>query len=645
MRGTLRTNESCSVAGAEAGRALFGSIATVVWWCLATSAVLAQAPPAPAPAAAPAAAPAQPSGLAGFLDELLRKISPTLADQVSGTTVGIGLALYFALQSFLLVVLYLCWVSATDWINCDRYFRKKSRNWNLAIFLPFVLCFMGTGFLCNPLVSFVSGSLTFWIGFPIQVLAFVIPFTVYCVKHNREVAIEDRVFTGPHIRRWIARKVQMIGVKMRSDQLTPDDVGPPIKLAAKGGATERDDNINLLTARQSPGYLAARELLAQGLDNRADAIMLDYTQQSVSVRFQVDGVWHPGENMEREPGDMLLAVLKVLCALNPNERRAKQQGSFGAEYEGKKHTPKLISQGTQTGERVLIQFPDPDARKKRTADLGMRDKMWEDLRGVLESKTGLVVVSAPPGAGLTCLTHALINGMDRYTRGFICVEDATAKEVQIENVPVTTFNAAAGETPLTVLPKLIREYPDVIVVPDMKDAESAELLCDQTGLDRTVITTARAKEAVEAVLRVMMLKMPPQKYAAALKVAVNMRLVRKLCEKCKEAYAPPPQLLQQLGIPPGRIEAFYRPPTPNPEQPQEPCQQCRGIGYFGRTGMFEVLVVDDIVRQALQKKPQLEAVRQAARKAGMRTLQEEGLLLVVTGVTSLPELQRALKET
>ena len=613
-------------------------------WTVATSAALAQAPPAPPAPPAPAAVPAAaPSGDAFQL--AIARLVPYWADKYSGVDINIGILIYTIVQALLYLIVYLWWVSGADWANRDRYLRKQSRNWNLGMVLPFGIGVLGTGFVCHPVMSLSSGSVTFWIGFPIQFLAFLVPFIVYCVKHNQQVAIEDRVFTSAHIRRWTARKLQMIGIKVRSDQLSPDEIGPPIKLTAKGGATERDDNINLLTARQAPGFLPARELLAQGLDNRADAIMLDYTQQAVSVRFQVDGVWHPGENMEREPGDMMLAVLKVLCALNPNERRAKQQGSFGAEYEGKKHSPKLISQGTQTGERVLIQFPDPDARKKRSADLGMRDKMWEDLRGVLESKSGMVVVSAPPGAGLTCLTHALINGMDRYTRGFICVEDATAKEVQIENVPVTTFNAAAGETPLTVLPKLIREYPDVIVVPDMKDAESAELLCDQTGLDRTVITTARAKEAAEALLRVMMLKMPPQKYAAALKVAVNMRLVRKLCDKCKEAYAPPPQLLQQLGIPQGRIEALYRPPTPNPEQPQEPCQQCRGIGYYGRTGMFEVLVVDDVVRQALQQKPQLDTVRQAARKAGMRTLQEEGLLLVVTGVTSLPELQRALKET
>ncbi|HWB08095.1 MAG TPA: ATPase, T2SS/T4P/T4SS family [Pirellulales bacterium] len=628
MRGTLRLK-----------LALWG----VLYFCLLVVPVWAQQPGQMMPPAQPPGAGS--TGPSGALDQLLDEISPDLAEKVSGATVGTLYILYLLAQMFLYLFLYICWVYATDWVNQDRYFRKQSRNWNVAMFLPFILAFLFTGFLCHPFVSLITLSVSFWIGYFIHLLAFLIPFITYVVKHNRAVAIEDRVFTGPHIRRWTATRLQAIGIKVRSEQLGVDDVGPPIKLTARGGATDRDNNVNLLTARQAPGFLPARELLAQALDNRADSVMLDYSQQSVSVRFQVDGVWHPGENMEREPGDMLLAVLKVLCALNPNERRARQQGVFGAEYQGRKMAPRFMSQGTQTGERVLIQFPDPDVRKKRITDLGMREKMWDDLRPVLESRTGMVVLSAPPGAGLTSLVHAVLLGMDRYTRGFVGVEDVAAKDVEVENVPITTFNAAAGEAPLTVLPKLIREYPDVLVVPDMKDADSAELLCDQTGLDRTVITTARAKETAEAVLRVMMLKMPGQKYADALKAAVNVRLIRKLCEKCKEAYAPPPQLLQQLGIPQGRIQALYRPPTPNPDQPQEPCKHCRGIGYYGRTGIFETLIVDDQVRQALLKKPQLDVVRQAARKAGMRTLQEEGLLLVVTGVTSLPELQRALKET
>jgi len=124
---------------------------------------------------------------------------------------------------------------------------------------------------------------------------------------------------------------------------------------------------------------------------------------------------------------------------------------------------------------------------------------------------------------------------------------------------------------------------------------------------------------------------------------VNQRLIRKLCEFCKEAYAPPAQVLQQLGIPEGKIQAFYRPRQPTEENP-EICPECGGIGYVGRTAIFELLVVDQAVRKALATSPKLDLVRQAAGKDGLRTFQEEGLVLVAKGVTSLPELIRVVKQ-
>jgi len=121
-------------------------------------------------------------------------------------------------------------------------------------------------------------------------------------------------------------------------------------------------------------------------------------------------------------------------------------------------------------------------------------------------------------------------------------------------------------------------------------------------------------------------------------------LIRKLCEDCKEPYAPAPQVLQQLGIPEGRVQAFYRPPQPNADEHREPCEKCGGIGYYERTAIFELLTVGDAVRRVLTENPKLEPLRQAARKDGMKSLQEEGILLVAKGVTSLPELMRVLKQ-
>jgi len=191
-----------------------------------------------------------------------------------------------------------------------------------------------------------------------------------------------------------------------------------------------------------------------------------------------------------------------------------------------------------------------------------------------------------------------------------------------------------------VLPKLIRNYPDAICIRELVNGDTIEFLCDQVDLDRLVITSIRAKEASEALLRVLMLKVPPDKFAPRVIAVLNQRLLRKLCETCREAYAPTPQVLQQLRIPAGRVEAFYRPP----QQREEVCPDCGGIGYRGRTAIFELLVMNDAVKAVLAKTPKLELLRQAARKAGVRGLQEEGILLVAKGVTSLQELMRVLKE-
>jgi type II secretory ATPase GspE/PulE/Tfp pilus assembly ATPase PilB-like protein len=232
-------------------------------------------------------------------------------------------------------------------------------------------------------------------------------------------------------------------------------------------------------------------------------------------------------------------------------------------------------------------------------------------------------------------------------RNFIEVAEVSKPHRDIENVHLHTYSAAAGETAATILPKLIRTYPDVIVLRDVADLDTLTILCEQAANeDRLVVTSTRAKEAVEALLRLMMLKIPPADFAPGVTGVLNVRLVRKLCEKCKEAYPPPPEVLKQLGLPAGRIENLYRTPTQpiDPKKPDVVCDLCNGIGYFGRTGIFELLTVDDNIRKVLTTAPKLENLRLMARKLKHRSLQEEGVLLVARGVTSIQELLRVLKQ-
>ncbi len=395
-----------------------------------------------------------------------------------------------------------------------------------------------------------------------------------------------------------------------------------------------------------PGFLSAREAIHAALERRGDGILLDFGRQTVAVRHQVDGTWLDAPNQERVVADPMLEVFKTLAALNLAERRARQVGQFSVDVAGKKYDCRFTSQGTETGERAILLLDSKKLAFKAFEELGMRPKTLEQVTELVRSKEAFLLISSTPGNGLTTTFDMALLATDRYIRNFVAVEDAAKPEREVENVAVTTYNAADGETPDQILPKLIRTYPDVIVVRDMVNAQTVSLLCGQVVDEhRLVFAAIRAKEAVEALLRVLLLKVPPDEFAGAITAVLNVRLVRKLCEKCKEAYAPPPDVLQQLGLPAGKIAAFYRPPTKplDPKHPEKKCEVCGGIGYIGRTGLFELLMVDDRMRQVLVSSPKLELLRDAARKAKHRTLQEEGILLVVRGVTSLPEVLRVLK--
>lgn len=532
-------------------------------------------------------------------------------------------------------LVFLAWVQTTDWISRDAQAMKlKYAMWNPIAF-----------------ASFLVALLLFWIlpwfaaGIALLIVAWAAPLTTYIRLRNNAAAPFDKVLTPKHLRRWAAVKLNSIGIKVEGADLDPRDAGPAIKLTALGGADERTNSINLLTARQSPGWMPARVLVDDALKQRATHIMLDYTADAVAVRYQVDGVWLDRAPMDRANGDAILEVLKALAGLNIQDRRKRQSGILGVEAGEEKLTCSVTSQGTQTGERVLLQIKTKKAEFNSLDEIGMRPKMQEQLDALL-AQNGVLVFSAMPAGGLTTTMDVVISHADRFVRSFVAVAEEASTDRDIENVPVTTYSAAAGESPSAVLPRLIRAYPDVIIVREVPDLETLTTLCEQVEQDRMVIISVRAKEAVEALLRVLMLKIPPAEFAAVATGVLNVRLIRKLCDECKEAYPPPPQVLKQLGLPAGKVENLYRTPTGpiDPKKPDAVCEKCNGIGYFGRTAFFELLVIDDSLRQVMATTPKLEALRLAARKAKHRALQEEGVLLVARGVTSIQELARVLKQ-
>jgi type II secretory ATPase GspE/PulE/Tfp pilus assembly ATPase PilB-like protein len=256
----------------------------------------------------------------------------------------------------------------------------------------------------------------------------------------------------------------------------------------------------------------------------------------------------------------------------------------------------------------------------------------------------MVVFSAAPANGLKSTLNVAIRTADRFTRDFATVEDAQNRYEEVENVPVTLYDSEKGETPMNVLPDVFFREPQVMVIRDLVNTETLELCLEEIDNERLIITSVRSRDAIDTLLRMLAMKIPPEQFASKVSVVIFQKLIRKLCPDCKEAYQPSPKLLQKLGLPKGKVKELYRVRS-EPEEGEKhvPCTTCYDIGYAGRTAFFDILEITDDLRKAMVTDPKPETLRQAARKSGQKGLTFEGTLLVAKGVTSVEELMRVLK--
>jgi type II secretory ATPase GspE/PulE/Tfp pilus assembly ATPase PilB-like protein len=429
-------------------------------------------------------------------------------------------------------------------------------------------------------------------------------------------------------------------------QLPPIDFKPPV-------SDKQLQQGIIIACRSLDSYPVMVMMIDHAMRQRADQVLLDCTAQGVSVRCRVDGLWEAMPPMDRPTGDGVVVVLKRLCNLNPADRRNRQSANLAMALRGD-WIIEFTSVGVPTGERIQLRIEPKKPVLKTLTDLGMRDKMQEQLKALLNSNDSMFVFSAPQGHGLPTQWRVGLESADRFVRDFHIVEDVANATPELINIAPHTFDRAAGETPMTVLKSLMLKQPDVLVIPDFVDDTTARLVCEEVLEEhRYAITRIQANSAIEAILNLLANNRANAKgLSKIVNGAINQRLVRRLCQTCRQPFAPSPQLLNKLGIPPGRVQTLFQPYIPPPPEQRVDakgnpieipiCPKCNGRGYLGRMAIFELLVVDADIRKAIQQTPKPDQVLQVARRQGFLTLQEEGVLAVATGATSLQELQRVL---
>jgi type II secretory ATPase GspE/PulE/Tfp pilus assembly ATPase PilB-like protein len=424
---------------------------------------------------------------------------------------------------------------------------------------------------------------------------------------------------------------------------------PPIQLTA-AGRDEKEQKANLKRVTPSPGYPTCVHLICDAIEKRSDTTVFDFTPQIVNIRYRIDGVWHSMPQMDRETGDFMMATLKQLAGMNFRERRARQQGKFGAMLMKKKYKCRVLSQGVQSGERIALYINIPEPPIDTLEQMGINAAIKTKLMQSLNKSKGLNLVAAMPGEGFTATWRATLSACDRLMRDFYVMEEKNAVEEEVINIQSKTFDESKGETAFTHMPNLLLQEPNVLAFTDPKSGEILNQILDLSEKNYMVMTRIHGKHCVDALLRLMAHKPNIKMLAEQLQSIVCMRVVRKLCEECRIPYAPHPKLLAQLGIPQGRVRQFYRafeyePGMVDDQQREiEPCEECSGIGYKNRTGIFEVVTVDDQFRQTMIKAPRLDHLSAAAKAGGNISMRDMGVLAVASGVTSLEELQRVLSK-
>ena len=445
--------------------------------------------------------------------------------------------------------------------------------------------------------------------------------------------------------------------KPASDSLSfggEDVVIPSLEIKTIGIAKDEAQGL-MIAARQLPGYPVALVILANAITSRADRILMDYSAQGATVRYRIDGVWETLPPVDRPTGDAALVVYKKMFGLNPAERRAKQDAKFATNFKDTDWVITFTSAGVPSGERVLFQIDTKKPTIKTLNDIGMREAMQETFRGMLNADKGIVLVSGPPGQGLPTSWRISLESADKFVRDFVSLVNKAEPDPEIINVAQNYFEVGVGESPEEQFEKMLLKQPDVLVMPSLVNSYIADRVIDQINtLGKHSITRMVATDAVDAIIKLLTTYKPEAKEIVKLLSGVlNQRLVRRLCEKCKQPFQPTPQLLQKLGIPAGRVQKLFQPTIPPPPEQRvdakgnpieiEICKKCNGRGYYGRLAIFELLTVDDKLRQVVVKSAgNPDAIRQFAKQNGHLGFQEEGILACALGMTSLQEIQKMM---
>ena len=430
--------------------------------------------------------------------------------------------------------------------------------------------------------------------------------------------------------------------------LTPDEApkkrglfGGRTKVSATLATRKRRVNIEFLDVDNNPiqirkdmpemtGIEAARDVLEEAVSERASDIHLEPQPDGCRIRFRVDGTLQERLTFTRTDGLRVVAALKALAQIDVAEKRRAQDGRFRVRTGNGDVDFRAATTSAIHGEKMVLRILDRESGVMSLGQLGMDPKMLERFDQVIHSRNGIILATGPTGSGKTSTLYAALSRLDRKKLNIMSIEDPV--EYELEGTTQIPVNVKAGVSYEAGLRSIMRQDPDVIFVGEMRDTEAAKITVRAALTGHLVFSSLHAKHCVGTIVRLVDLGVERYQIASALLMVVAQRLVRVLCKQCREPYIATGQELEEVGLALRPGCQLYR---------AKGCEACDQTGYQGRTGIFELLVMDEGLRRAITDGVDEQTLFLMAAKKGLRSYYDDGAEKVTQGITTVEDVIQA----
>jgi len=384
--------------------------------------------------------------------------------------------------------------------------------------------------------------------------------------------------------------------------------------------------------REPPVTRLVDSIINEGINARASDIHFEPQYPEMRLRYRIDGILHDIMTIPKNIESAVISRIKILADMDITERRRPQDGHISVRFNDKEYDLRVASFSTIAGEKIVIRILDKTSMLLSLAGLGLSSGELGRFNTLISHNYGIILVTGPTGSGKTTTLYAALNQMDKLTKNIITIEDPV--EYKLEGINQAQVNPVAGITFVTGLRSILRQDPDIVMVGEIRDLETAEIAIHSALTGHLVFSTLHTNDAPSAITRIIDMGIEPFLVASSLIGVLAQRLVRTICPECKEEYKPDDALLGELGL---RKEdgdyTFSR---------GRGCAYCFHTGYRGRTAVFEMMSITEKIRQLILVRQPASKIKEAAMSEGMYTLRQSAIQKVMEKVSTPSEIKRVI---